>query len=104
MANARKLLDAISIKTEMLEKRLSITIQMARNCGTLYKKLNEENKRLLNQVVFEKVYINKDGTVARADFTPLFYCLFVSKKFELDKFGSPDRSLFEPVEKLCLAM
>lgn len=91
MANARKLLDAISIKTEMLEKRLSITIQMARNCGTLYKKLNEENKRLLNQVVFEKVYINKDGTVARAEFTPLFHCLFVSKKFELDKFGSPDR-------------
>lgn len=82
MAAARKLLDAISIKTEMLEKRLSITIQMARNCGTLYKKLNEENKRLLNQVVFEKVYINKDGTVAHADFTPLFDCLFVSKQIK----------------------
>ncbi|MBI4734186.1 MAG: hypothetical protein HY779_05170 [Rubrobacteridae bacterium] len=66
-------------------------IKIAKNCGLGYNKGSERTKELLNQALFKKLHIDKYGNVVDAEFTPIFHDLFILKKFELGKFGSPDR-------------
>ena len=91
MKEAHELLTAITAQTEIIEHRLMLAIKAAEGCGLGYKKGLEKTRELFNQAIFKKIYINKDGSVARADFTPIFETLIVHKKFELEQFGSPDR-------------
>ncbi len=100
MKEAQDLLTAITTQTEMIERKLMLAIKAAQGCGIGYKKGLEQTKELFNQAIFKKIYINTDGSVARADFTPIFETLFVYKKFELGLFGSPDSHLFNILEEL----
>ncbi|HEY3373941.1 MAG TPA: hypothetical protein VGK02_02615 [Candidatus Aquicultor sp.] len=91
MNEAQELLTAITAQTDLIERRLMLAIKAATSCGIGYKNGLEPTKELFNNAIFKKVYINKDGSVARAEFTPIYEILFVHKKFELGLFGSPDR-------------
>lgn len=102
LAEAQKLTQAISATTEVVEERLMTAIKIAKNCGIGYKDGAEETKAKLNQALFKKLYIDKFGNVVDAEFTPIFHDLFVLQRFELDKFGSPDKTIFELLEQMCL--
>lgn len=58
-----------------LEETLNLALEMAKDCANQYLVANPRIRRLINQGLFKKLYINEDGTVERFEMTEPFATL-----------------------------
>src|SRR5690606_8619972 len=61
---------------ENLEETLQRALEIAQDCARAYEDATRMVRRLMNQGLFEKLYINEDGSVERFEMTEPFGTLF----------------------------
>ena len=63
LAAIRYEIDAHNATFEEIVEKLTLVMDMLEDCGATYRKANENIKRLMNQSIFKKIWINPDGSV-----------------------------------------
>ncbi|MCR4753007.1 MAG: hypothetical protein K5837_01125 [Candidatus Saccharibacteria bacterium] len=56
-------IDVRSTTFDEILKNLSLAFDLIEDCGNTYRKANDTVKRLMNQAIFNKIWIHNDGTV-----------------------------------------
>ncbi|MCR4753555.1 MAG: hypothetical protein K5837_04025, partial [Candidatus Saccharibacteria bacterium] len=64
-------IDVRSTTFDEILKNLSLAFDLIEDCGNTYRKANDTVKRLMNQAIFNKIWIHNDGTVT-ADLNVLY--------------------------------
>ncbi|WP_080795215.1 hypothetical protein [Corynebacterium pacaense] len=54
-------LESAKDNTTEIEEVLGIALELASNCHSTYKRADEQHKRLMNQLFFEKIYVHADA-------------------------------------------
>ena len=65
---------------EEVISKLSLVMDMLEDCGRTYREANDNIKRLLNQAIFEKIWIMNDGTIT-AEMTDVCKDVFEVKDY-----------------------
>ena len=63
-------------------KNLSLAFDLIEDCGKTYRMANDTIKRLMNQAIFEKIWIHEDGTIT-TDFTDVYKSIITPIEKEL---------------------
>ena len=84
----------ISCNLEQVDRVVRLTIKMAANCYLAYKKASPNTKRMINQAVFEKIYL-KGNEISGFEYTEPFKNLMLSNCSNSDTLARPTG--FEPV-------
>ena len=63
-------------------KNLSLAFDLIEDCSKTYRMANDTIKRLMNQAIFEKIWIHEDGTIT-TDFTDVYKSIITPIEKEL---------------------
>lgn len=76
---AEERLEQINCGDNQVKKILDIALSMCQNCGYAYKKAKPQARRLFNQAIFKKIYV-QNRKIDRVDYSDLFGLFFQPKK------------------------
>ncbi len=79
-------IDASKYTFDNVEKRLKEALDLIEDCGTTYRMASDQIKRMMNQAIFSRLWVEPDGRVT-AEFRPPFTIIADPIKAELTQFN-----------------